>query len=181
MIVVGHQSCFALKRDGVQAQPAAVSPNAIPSGVGYGPSQLQSAYNLTSASAANGAGRTIALVDAYDDPTAAADLAAYRSAAGLPAGNFEKVNQNGQTSPLPSEAPSSDDWTLEESLDLDMASAICPLCNIVLVEAQDDEGTGLYTAENTAASMAGVHLQLVGRDRGVLGHLARLLELQPPR
>jgi hypothetical protein len=156
VLVVGKQSCFALKRDGVTAEPASVSPDAIPSGVGYGPSQLQSAYNLTSASAADGAGRTVALVDAYDDPTAAADLAAYRSAAGLPTvPSFKKVNQNGATSPLPSTAPASDDWTLEESLDLDMASAICPLCNIVLVEATDDQGTGLYTAENTAASLAG--------------------------
>ena len=156
VIVVGHQSCMLLKRDGMHAIPASASPDAIPAGVGYGPSQLQSAYNLTSASAANGAGRTIAIVDAYDDPTAAADLAAYRSAAGLPAvPSFQKVNQNGATSPLPSEAPASDDWTLEESLDLDMASAICPLCNIVLVEATNDSGTGLYVAENTAASMAG--------------------------
>src|SRR5205823_4268439 len=125
-------------------------------GVGYGPSQLQSAYNLTSSSAANGAGRTVAIVDAFDDPAAAADLAAYRSAAGLPVvPSFKKVNQNGATSPLPSPAPASDDWTLEESLDLDMASAICPLCNIVLVEASDDTSNGLYIAENTAASMAG--------------------------
>ena len=155
VIVVGHQSCFALKRNGVGVSAAAVSPNAIPSGVGYGPSQLQSAYNLTSAAASNGAGRTIALVDAYDDANAASDLAAYRSAAGLPAGTFSKVNQNGQTSPLPSAPPAGDDWTLEESLDLDMASAICPLCKIVLVEANDDSSDGLYVAQNTAASLAG--------------------------
>jgi subtilase family serine protease len=153
--VVGHLSCFALKRDGISPKAATASPDAIPSGVGYGPSQLQSAYNLASASASDGAGRTVALVDAYDDPTAASDLAAYRSAAGLPAANFSKVNQNGQTSPLPSEAPTDDDWTLEESLDLDMVSSICPLCSIVLVEATNDSGTGLYVAENTAASLAG--------------------------
>jgi len=156
VIVVGRESCFALKRDGLRPTLASVSPAAIPAGVGYGPSQLQSAYNLTSASAANGAGRTIAIVDAFDDPTAASDLATYRSSAGLPAvPSFQKVNQNGQTSPLPAAAPASDDWTLEESLDLDMASAICPLCNIVLVEAQDDVSNGLYVAENTAATMAG--------------------------
>ncbi|HEX3491993.1 MAG TPA: S53 family peptidase [Streptosporangiaceae bacterium] len=156
VIVVGHKSCFALRRDGLRPERVSASPNAIPSGFGYGPSQLQSAYSLTSASASDGAGRTIAIVDAYDDPTAASDLAAYRSAAGLPAvPSFEKLNQNGQTSPLPAEAPASDDWTLEESLDLDMASAICPLCNIVLVEATSDSGTGLYVAENTAASVAG--------------------------
>jgi len=155
-VVVGHHSCFVLKRGGMRPIPASASPDAIPAGVGYGPSQLQSAYQLTGASASNGSGRTIAVVDAYDDPTAASDLAAYRSSAGLPVvPSFKKVNQNGATSPLPSEAPVSDDWTLEDSLDLDMASAICPLCNIVLVEATNDSGTGLYVAENTAASMAG--------------------------
>ena len=151
----GKLACQVLKRTGITPQLAAASPNAIPSGDGYGPSQLQSAYNLASASAADGGSATVALVDAYDDPTAASDLAAYRSAAGLPAANFTKVNQTGATSPLPPTAPSSDDWTLEESLDLDMVSAICPNCKIVLVEAQDDSGTGLYVAENTAASMAG--------------------------
>ena len=154
VIVVGHQSCFALKRNGVHPATAAASPDAIPSGVGYGPSQLQSAYNLTSASASNGAGRTIALVDAYDYPTAASDLAAYRSAAGLPAANFTKINQNGATSPLPSAPPSGDDWTVEAALDMDMASAICPLCNIVLVEANDDSSDGLYVAQAAAAAKA---------------------------
>ena len=155
-VIVGHHPCFVLKRGGLQPIPASASPDAIPAGVGYGPSQLQSAYELTTASASDGSGRTIAIVDAYDDPTAASDLAAYRSAAGLPVvPSFKKVNQNGATSPLPGEAPADDDWTLEESLDLDMASAICPLCNIVLVEATNDSGTGLYVAENTAASLAG--------------------------
>jgi hypothetical protein len=156
VIVVGHHSCFVLKRDGLHSIRASASPDAIPGGIGYGPSQLQSAYELTSASASAGSGRTIAVVEAFDDPTAASDLAAYRSSAGLPAvPSFKKVNQNGATSPLPSEAPVDDDWTLEASLDLDMASAICPLCNIVLVEATNDSGTGLFVAENTAASMAG--------------------------
>ena len=159
VIVVGHESCFALKRSGVHAAAGAASatlaPNAIPAGVGYGPAQLQAAYALTAASAADGAGRTIAVVDAYDYPTAAADLAAYRSAAGLPAATFTKVNQNGATSPLPAAASTSDDWTLEAALDLDMASAICPLCKLVLVEAQDDSSTGLYVAQNAAASLAG--------------------------
>ncbi|HJP80754.1 MAG TPA: putative Ig domain-containing protein [Pseudonocardiaceae bacterium] len=153
----GKLACLALKR--TDKKPLLASqvaiPNTIPSGVGYGPSQLQSAYNIASAAASQGGNATVALVDAYDDPSAASDLAAYRSAAGLPAANFSKVNQNGQTSPLPSEAPSTDDWTLEESLDIDMVSAICPNCKIVLVEAQDDQGTGLYTAENTAANLAG--------------------------
>jgi hypothetical protein len=155
-VTPGKLSCQVLKRTDVRPKLASqVAPNAIPSGVGYGPSQLQSAYNIASAAASSGGNATVALVDAFDYPSAASDLATYRSAAGLPAANFTKVNQNGQASPLPSPAPASDDWTLEEALDIDMVSAVCPNCHIVLVEAQDDQGTGLYTAENTAASMAG--------------------------
>ena len=156
-VTPGKLACLALKRTDKKPLLAnqVATPNTIPSGVGYGPSQLQSAYNIASAAASQGGSATVAVVDAYDDPTAASDLATYRSAAGLPAANFSKVNQNGQTSPLPSTAPASDDWTLEESLDLDMVSAICPNCKIVLVEAQDDQGNGLYTAENTAANLAG--------------------------
>jgi subtilase family serine protease len=142
------------------AHPTAqtVRPNAIPAGNGYGPSTFQAAYGLTAASASDGSGTTVAVVDAYNDPTAASDLATYRSAAGLPAltaGQFTVYNQNGATSPLPATAPASDDWTLEEALDVDMVSAICPLCKIDLVEATNDSGTGLYVAENSAATTLG--------------------------
>jgi subtilase family serine protease len=155
-VAAGRKACFALKRAGLLPVSASAVPDAIPAGVGYGPTQLQSAYNLTSASAANGAGRTIAIVDAFDDPTAASDLATYRSSAGLPpVPGFQKLNQNGQASPLPPAPPANDDWTLEVSLDLDMASAICPLCKIVLVEADNDASNGLFTAVNSAASLAG--------------------------
>jgi len=154
----GKQKCLVIKN--VAAHPTAqtVSPDAIPSGEGYGPSQFQAAYNLTAASAADGAGTTVAVVDAYNDPTAAADLATYRAAAGLPAltsGQFTQYNQTGGTSPLPATAPADDDWTLEESLDVDMVSAICPLCKIDLVEATNDTGNGLYIAEETAATTLG--------------------------
>jgi subtilase family serine protease len=156
-VTPGKLSCLALKRTDKKPLLAnqVSTPNTIPSGDGYGPTQLQSAYNIASAAASQGGSATVAVVDAYDFGSAASDLAAYRSAAGLPAANFTKVNQNGQASPLPSAPPAGDDWTLEEALDLDMVSAICPNCKIVLVEAQDDQGTGLYTAENTAANLAG--------------------------
>ncbi|WP_241968500.1 putative Ig domain-containing protein [Streptomyces sp. ICBB 8177] len=146
-------SCFAEKRTDVMHHMG-ISPNASPAG--YGPSQLQSAYNLASAAASGGSGQTVAIVDAYDDPNAASDLATYRSQFGLPAcgsGCFTKVNENGQTSPLPSPAPSSDDWTGEESLDFDMVSAICPNCHILLVEADQPSDSDLGTAVNTAVSM----------------------------
>jgi len=155
----GKKHCLVIKNTAAHPTAQTVRPDAIPSGDGYGPSQFQAAYNLAAASAADGSGTTVAVVDAYNDPTAAGDLAAYRSAAGLPAltsGQFTQYNQEGQTSPLPATAPASDDWTLEESLDVDMVSAICPLCKIDLVEATNDSGDGLYIAEESAATTLGV-------------------------
>jgi subtilase family serine protease len=151
-------NCFVIKNTSAHPTAQTVRPGAIPSGDGYGPSTFQAAYGLTAASASDGSGTTVAVVDAYNDPTAAADLATYRSAAGLPAltsGQFTQYNQTGATSPLPATAPTSDDWTLEESLDVDMVSAICPLCKIDLVEATNDSGTGLYIANETAATTLG--------------------------
>jgi subtilase family serine protease len=156
----GKLNCLVIKNTSAHPSALTVRPGAIPSGEGYGPSTFQAAYGLTAASAADGSGTTVAVVDAYNDPTAASDLATYRAAAGLPAltsGQFTQYNQTGATSPLPATAPTDDDWTLEESLDVDMVSAICPLCKIDLVEATNDSGTGLYIAEETAATTLGAH------------------------
>src|SRR5215469_5096528 len=147
----GHMACMALVRTNVTARPRGSQPDAIPGGVGYGPSQLQSAYALPSSTA--GSGQTVAVVDAQNDPNAASDLAAYRSAAGLPAcgaGCFSVVNQNGAASPLPASDPG---WAMEESLDVDMVSAICPLCHIILVEANSATDADLGTAVNTAVAL----------------------------
>jgi Putative Ig domain len=157
----GKARCLAIRNTAAHPIALTVRPGAIPSGNGYSPSDLQSAYNLTAASNADGTGRTVAVVDAYDDPTAASDLAAYRSAAGLPAltsGQFTVYNQDGQTTSLPSTPPATatTDWNLEESLDVDMVSAICPHCNIDLVEAETDNAQDLLTAELTAATTPGV-------------------------
>ena len=132
-----------------------VNPNATPSG--YGPSDLRSAYSLTSASANNGAGKVIAIVDAYGYPTAESDLQVYRSQFGLPTctvanGCLIIRNQNGGTSP-----PRSDTgWDQEQALDLDMASAICPNCKILLVQATTNSFANLAAAVDYAASYAGV-------------------------
>jgi Putative Ig domain len=149
----GHMACLALVRTNVKARPRAAHPDAIPSGVGYGPSSLQSAYVLPSSTA--GSGETVAVVDAYNDPNAASDLATYRSAAGLPAcgsGCFSVVNQNGAASPLPSAAGTTG-WDVEESLDIDMVSAICPNCHIILVEVNSPTTANLGTGVNSAVSL----------------------------
>jgi len=133
-----------------------IKPFATPSGLG--PADIVSAYKL---SAAKTSTATIAIVDAFNYPNAASDLAAYRSQFGLPPctvanGCLTIVNQNGAASPLPRNAPAGDDWTIEAALDLDMASAACPTCKLVLFEAQDDQGNGLFVAQNAAAARAGV-------------------------
>jgi subtilase family serine protease len=134
----------------------AITPKAAAaSPTGYGPSDLQSAYGLTSAAASNGSGETIAIVDAYDDPNAEADLAKYRSNYGLSActtgnGCFKKVSQTGSTTSLPR---ADSGWAEEESLDLDMASAICPQCSILLVEAKSATMANLGTAVNEAVKL----------------------------
>ncbi|TMC07497.1 MAG: peptidase S8 [Chloroflexi bacterium] len=144
----GFASCMALRRtDLVQvgrSAPAA-APNALPSG--FGPADLQSAYKL---GGSGGAGQTVAIVDAFDNPNIASDLATYRSTFGLPAANFRKVNQNGQASPLPATDVG---WGEEESLDVDMVSAICPNCAIVLVEANDNSLANLGASVNTAVAL----------------------------
>ena len=122
---------------------------------GLGATDLVSAYNLDTSGTP---GATIAIVDAYGYTNLASDLAKYRTQYGLPActianGCLTIVNQAGQPSPLPSNPPSNDDWTGETALDVDMASAGCPNCKILVVQADDDQGDGLYIANQTAATL----------------------------
>jgi subtilase family serine protease len=134
-------------------------PQVTPGPAGYGPSDLQSAYNLTSAAASAGGSQTIAIVDAYDDPSAEADMGVYRSQYGLPActtanGCFRKVNQSGGTT-----APAADGgWSQEISLDLDMASALCPNCKVLLVEASSNSFANLSAAVDRAAAMGATQI-----------------------
>jgi hypothetical protein len=126
---------------------------------GYYPCDLQSAYNLASSSASGGSNQTVAIVDAYDDPAAESDLAIYRSAFGLPActtanGCFKKRAQDGSTNyPVPDAG-----WAGEISLDVDMVSAICPNCKILLVEAATNSGNNLFAAENEAATLGATEI-----------------------
>jgi subtilase family serine protease len=141
----GYARCFALQvGDGTQARPF-ITPS------GYHPADLQSAYALTGTT---GAGQTVGIVDAFDDPNAETDLGVYRAQFGLPActtsnGCFKKVSQTGGTSyPV-----SNVGWSEEISLDLDMVSAICPNCHILLVEANNNSFNNLGAAVNEAATL----------------------------
>jgi N-acetylneuraminic acid mutarotase len=149
-VKAGFATCFTVQRTDVSGHKGLFAASTTPSG--YGPSQLQGAYDLPSASA--GAGETVAVVDAYDDPNAEADLQLYRAQYGLPVcdsanGCFTKVAQDGSTN-YPSPDPG---WATEISLDLDMVSAICPNCHVLLVEASDSSFQNLGTAVNEAVTL----------------------------
>ena len=153
---VGAQASLGRVRPGrartgakLAAAPAAGQPQADT------PAYLEQAYDLSYLSQTGGSSDTVAIVDAYDDPTAEADLDVYRSTYGLPActsqnGCFEEVNQSGEASPLP---PAEASWDGEISLDLDAVSAVCPNCHILLVEAQSSFDTDLDAAVKTAARL----------------------------
>lgn len=139
--------CFALVQPDGGQHPA--SAQDVP---GYGPQDLQAAYQLP---IERGQGQTIAIVDAFDDPAAEADLAVYRNTFGLPPcttanGCFKKVNQRGVEGEYP---PPNSSWILEISADLQMVSAACPRCNILLVEGDSNSVTNLAAAVDTAAQL----------------------------
>ena len=141
--------CHAILRTDI-APLAAATPNVTPSG--YGPADLRSAYILTGSGSSS---QTIAIVDAFDNPNAESDLAVYRSQFGLPPcttanGCFMKVNQRGVQGSYPA---GNVGWGQEIALDIDMASAICPNCKILLVEADDNSFANLGAAVDRAATL----------------------------
>lgn len=146
-------------------------PSETPSG--YTPADLQSAYNLPSAS--DGTGQTVAIVDAFDDPNAESDLFIYRNEFGLPVcstlnGCFKKLNQKGKKRPLP---PANADWSVEISLDLDMLSAACPNCNILLIEAKSNTWHDVGASVDEAVKLGA---QIVSNSYGGMGHGANPLD-----
>ena len=146
----GRVSCFAIRvdtRSGGRIRHASTP-------IGLTPADLRSAYALPTR---RGSGPTVAIVDAYDDPSAEHDLAVYRSQFKLPActaanGCFRKVDQHGGDR-LPAPDPG---WAQEISLDLDMVSAVCPRCHLLLVEASSASQANLGLAVDTAARLGAV-------------------------
>ena len=130
--------------------------------IGLTPAQIKAAYGFSTSPTA-GAGKTIAIVDAYDDPSAEDDLAVFDQAFGLPActtanGCFKKVSQSGTT-----KYPAVDSgWAVEISLDVQWAHAIAPGAKILLVEATSASLGNLLSAENYAKT----HAQYVSNSWG---------------
>ena len=149
---------------------------AAPPPAAYGPVQLRSAYGFDNTTfggtTGDGTGQTIAIVDAYDDPSlvdtgtsgfGTSDLAKFDAYYHLPdPPSFTKVNQDGDGSFLPETdhaGPGTANWEVEEALDVEYAHAMAPMASIALVEANDP--TSLYTAVQTAASLTGVSVVLM--------------------
>jgi subtilase family serine protease len=148
--VRGSASCHAHVVKDETGQPFATTGPA-----GYSPTDLRSAYSVTGT---GGAGTVIAVVDAFGYPNAESDLAVYRAQFGLPPcttanGCFRKVNQSGVQGNYP---PANTSWSQEAALDMDMVSAMCPGCSILLVEATDASLPNLAASVNRAAAM-GAH------------------------
>ncbi|HEY2505824.1 MAG TPA: ricin-type beta-trefoil lectin domain protein [Streptosporangiaceae bacterium] len=143
------------------ASPASAAP------AGYGPFQLQSAYNLPAN--ASGMLQTVAVVTPFDDPTAAADLATYRTqfsewpcpqttSLASPA-CFTEINESGALiTPTSGTAPAANaTWALRTSAQLDAISAVCPNCRVLLVEVSSagiaDVGAGVNEAVSNGANI----------------------------
>jgi hypothetical protein len=125
-------------------------------GGGFGPADLRAAYNITGTGSQ---ATVVAIVDAYGYPTAESDLAVYRAHFGLPPcttanGCFAKYNERGVMGSYPTADLG---WSTETALDLDMVSAMCPNCKIILVEADVPSLPDLAAAVNTAARL-GAHV-----------------------
>ncbi len=122
-----------------------------PDVAGLAPIDFQTRYKLP---ITKGAGQVVAIVDAYDNPNITSDLATYRNNFGLGTANFTKYNQTGQTSNYPA---GNANWGLEEDLDVEMVSAVCPKCTIILVEGNSNSTNDLETAEKEAVTL-GAHI-----------------------
>ncbi len=121
---------------------------------GLTPADLAGAYGY--AGATGGAGQTVAIVDAYDDPNIEKDLGSFDAQYGLPActhgdGCFTKVGQTGSTSVLP--AKDTRGWTVEIALDVETVHSTCPSCRVLLVEASSESFSDLAKAVNEAVSL----------------------------
>jgi hypothetical protein len=144
------------------ATEAAPAPAGTPAGkvrrpAGWGPRDIERAYKLP---VGRGSRALIAVVEAYDTPKLETYLNVYRKEYGLGPctvknGCFRKVGQSGSARHLPASGVLSG-WDVEATLDVDMVSAACPTCRILVVEANGQAFSQLAAAEDTAARLGAV-------------------------
>ncbi len=132
----GYAQCMVLVESGI-----------APNVAGWAPTDLQTRYKLP---IGKGEGQIVAIIDAFDNPNVASDLAKYRSHFGLGKGTFKKYTQRGETKGYPK---ANDGWALEIDLDAQMVSAVCPKCTIYLIEADSNHTHDLERAEAEAVKL----------------------------
>jgi subtilase family serine protease len=141
-----------------------LEPFTTPGPTGLLPAVVRHAYGVDQITfgsvQGDGTGQTIAIIDAYDYPTASTDLHAFDVAAGLPdPPSLTRVNQTGGTT-LPGDDPAgkdNSDWEMEEALDVEWSHAMAPGASIVLVEANSANTSDILNAAvGYARSASGV-------------------------
>jgi subtilase family serine protease len=157
----GHATCLALSLVSAQVGSAGASPYTAAAGAastgpagGLTPGDLASAYGYSPSS--GGAGQTVAIVDAYDDPKIEQDLATFNVQYGLSActtanGCLKKVGQTGSATVLP--GADKVGWSVEIALDVETVHSVCPSCTILLVEANSESFADLAASVNEAVSL----------------------------
>lgn len=157
----GHASCHAKKlvTEKVSSSKAAaleekgVAKSVKDSRLGFGPAggytpkQVARAYGIDATTKTK---QTVAIVDAFDNPSVRADLNAFDQHYGFPKEtnkSFQVINQSGQASPLPTP---DEGWAGEITLDVQSVRAVCRSCRILLVEADDNTDDNLGAAVNQA-------------------------------
>jgi hypothetical protein len=157
----GDASCFALALVPAPAGAAGARPYQVGAGAsskgpagGLTPADLASAYGYSPL--VGGAGQTVAIVDAYDDPDIEKDLGTFDTQYGLAActtanGCFKKVGQTGSATLLP--AADTVGWSLEMSLDVETVHSVCESCKILLVEADSESLANLAAAVSEAVTL----------------------------
>ncbi len=164
----GHRACMVRVVTANGKRVTTRLSNTAPSS-GYSPADVQSAYGIGGSS--GGSNQTVAVIDAYDNPNAEADLALYRTTWNLPPcttanGCFRKTNQSGGASPLPPAASTTNrndpsyGWGSEIDLDIQAVSAACPLCHILLIEGASSADSDFMASIATAPSLGASELSL---------------------
>jgi subtilase family serine protease len=145
------------RRKRLQAAVEGLDQRCLLSGSGLTPAQIETAYGLGGLTfggqAANGAGQTIAIVDAFSDPNIQTELAVFDSTNNLPAPPSLRIEGETGTAALP---PVDAGWAQEQALDVEWAHALAPGASIVLIEANSGTIPDLMAGVRVAAAIAGV-------------------------
>ncbi len=126
-------------------------PNVV-GAVCYGPQQIQHAYGVDKlyAKGWDGSGRTIAIIDAFGNPSVQTDLAVFDEIWGLPDPPSFSVHTMPGTPAFDYTNSNMTGWGIEIDLDVEWAHSIAPGANIVLIAAKSDSDEDILAATQYA-------------------------------